>query len=108
MEREIKFTITACRWFDKTHGNTYHSVRIERVKDGFIICSDSMVYGYGDQYVKTAYILLVNCRWIPKEYRPNSEQWRYERENDYPIQWIVNDGLKRDMVANANFKRIEK
>ena len=33
-KREIKFVCYAVRWFDRINGNTYHSVRVERVKDG--------------------------------------------------------------------------
>ena len=26
---------------------------------------------------------------------------QYERENNYPIDWVVTDGLKRDCIANG-------
>jgi hypothetical protein len=40
------------RWFQKTYGNTYHSVRI--YKDGECIYYSGKHYGYGDQYLQTA------------------------------------------------------
>ena len=40
------------RWFERTNGNTYHSVKIWR--DGEQIASLPYAYGYGDQYLQTA------------------------------------------------------
>jgi len=40
------------RWFQKTYGNTYHSVRI--FKDGQVIAHLPYQYGYGDGYLQTA------------------------------------------------------
>lgn len=45
--RKIKFVCNAVRWFDKINGNTYHSVRITRIKDGKVI-ADQFQYGYGN------------------------------------------------------------
>ena len=41
------------RWFQKTYGNTYHSVRIYR--DGEIIANLPFQYGYGEQFLQTAF-----------------------------------------------------
>lgn len=40
------------RWFQKTYGNTYHSVRI--FKDGQLIAHVPYEYGYGEQFLQTA------------------------------------------------------
>lgn len=40
------------RWFQRTYGNTYHSVRI--FEDGAPIAALPYQYGYGDQYLQTA------------------------------------------------------
>ena len=40
------------RWFQKTYGNTYHSVRI--FKDGEQIALLPYQYGHGDGYLQTA------------------------------------------------------
>lgn len=40
------------RWFQRTYGNTYHSVRI--FEDGALLATLPYQYGYGDQYLQTA------------------------------------------------------
>jgi len=53
MERKIKMiTITAKKWFQKTYGNTYHSVSVYRDSEflGYI----PFRYGYDDHYLNTA------------------------------------------------------
>jgi hypothetical protein len=40
------------RWFQKTYGNTYHSVRIWQ--DGKQIAYLPYQYGYGEQWLQTA------------------------------------------------------
>ncbi len=104
-ERKIKFTATACRWFDRVNGNTYHSVRIVRHRDGAVLYCPWQ-YGYGDQYRTTALNAMAGAKWLPPKYRekqPNGglNVYAYERENNYPVLWNVTDGLKRDMVANG-------
>lgn len=54
------YKITAKRWFQKTYGNTYHSVLVEKVsgqgmnwKEEFIDYKP-FTYGYGDHYLNTA------------------------------------------------------
>ena len=106
MEREIKFLVNAVKWFDRVNGNTYHSVRIERVKDGAILKS-GIEYGYGDQYKQTALEIMALNNWIPSEYNNHLESGIkklgfYERENNYPIVWSVSDGLKREMKNNIS------
>ncbi len=41
------------RWFQRTFGNTYHSVRI--FKDGQLVAHLPRQYGYGDQFLQTAW-----------------------------------------------------
>ena len=41
------------RWFQRTYGNTYHSVRIFR--DGEEIAYLPFQYGYGEQFLQTAF-----------------------------------------------------
>lgn len=40
------------RWFQRTYGNTYHSVRI--FEDGELVATLPYQYGYGDQFLQTA------------------------------------------------------
>ena len=45
--------ISGRRWFQKTHGNTYHSVNI--FIDGKEVAKLPYQYGYGDQFLQTAW-----------------------------------------------------
>jgi hypothetical protein len=98
MERQIKFICIACRWFDKVNGNTYHSVRVTRVKDNKTIVHP-IIYGYGDHYRQSALEIMDKAGWVPEKYK--KELYMYERENNYPIYWDCRDGLKRDCVSNG-------
>ena len=107
---KIKFTCRAVKWSDKINGNTYHSVRITRCKDGKTIVGlhQPYQYGYEDQYRYTALAAMEKSKWLPPKYRGNNDNGfpksaAYERENNYPIQWIVSEGLKRDMIANGTY-----
>ena len=95
-----KFACITVKWFDKYNGNTYHSNRIIRLRDKQIRrCSYQ--YGYGDMYRQTALEVMAICKWLPVKYRDSKEQYKYERENDYPILWIVNYGLKKECIENG-------
>ena len=96
---KVKFIVNGVRWFDKVNGNTYHSVRITRTNDGVVIVAPFQ-YGYADHYKQTALEMMLRHGWLPGNYN-NKNVYLYERENGYPIQWNVKDGLKRDCVANG-------
>lgn len=100
MKRTPKFICHAVRWFDRVNGNTYHSVRITRFRDGATI-TKHWEYGYGDHYRQTALELMAENKWLPVKYRGDREQYMYEMENNYPIIWEVRDGLKREMIENC-------
>ena len=98
--RQIRFIAHVVRWFDRINGNTYHSIRIVRVRDNkTIFCK--WRYGYADHYKQTAFSVMEEAKWLPPKYF-GDKAYLYERENNYPIEWIVRDGLKREMVANGN------
>jgi hypothetical protein len=97
-EMKIQYVAKAVRWFDKANGNTYHSVRITRTEDKAVIVHP-MTYGYGDSYKQTALEVMFKAGWIPNNYA--KYVYAFERENEYPIEWIVTDGLKRDCIANG-------
>ena len=98
MNRKIKFVVQAAKWFDKVNGNTYHACRITRTSDGKHICCPFQ-YGYGDQYRHTALLAMAKAKWLPPAYGGEDNHYAYERKNNYPIMWIVTDGLKREVVA---------
>ena len=101
MNRVIKFTVIAKKWFDKVNGNTYHSVRCIRHKDNAVVVG-SFQYGYGEHYKQTALAMMAKTGWLPGiEYQDFDKQFQYEREHNYPILWTVSEGLKRDCIANG-------
>lgn len=101
MNRVIKFTVIAKKWFDKVNGNTYHSVRCIRHKDNATYVGPFQ-YGYGEHYKQTALAMMAKANWLPDiKYRDFDKQFQYERENNYPILWTVLEGLKRDCIANG-------
>ena len=56
-------TIIGRRWFEKTNGNTYHSVEV--YQDNKRIVYVPFAYGYGDQYKQTALGALVQLGLYP-------------------------------------------
>jgi hypothetical protein len=115
--KEYKFTVIAVKWFDMVNGNTYHSVRCVRHKDGVCVFG-TFRYGYGDHYKQTALDEMFDAGWF-KNYKRKvlagstvSDKTKLvsyrrpmlcllEREQDYPILWTVSAGLKRDCIANG-------
>ncbi len=95
----IKFIARGVRWFDKVNGNTYHSVRVTRCEDGKTIYCPFQ-YGYGDHYRQTALGAMFRRDWLPEGYVLETIGL-FERENGYPIHWVVSDGLKRECMRNG-------
>ena len=62
--------IDARRWFDRTYGNTYHSVTVTvkhtRKEDLVLRCD--FAYGYDEQYLQTAHELLHPTRYDRKKF----------------------------------------
>ena len=117
MNRIIKFTVIAKKWFDKINGNTYHSVRCVRHKDNAVVVG-SFRYGYGEHYKQTALEVMFDAGWFKCFTRPVWAGMRnenkidivnytqntislFEREKNYPILWTVSEGLKRECITNG-------
>ena len=66
--------IEARLWFDKTYGNTYHSVRIEA--NGLSVGQVAMTYGYGEHYQQTALDYLKKVGLVSESVRYLSELQR--------------------------------
>ncbi len=96
---KIKYVANAVKWFDKVNGNTYHSVCITRTEDGAKL-HVSFRYGYGEHYRQSALEAMYKAGWLPSKYTDGSA-YLYERENDYPIEWNVRDGKKKECIANG-------
>jgi hypothetical protein len=64
------------RWFERTNGNTYHSVRI--FANGELIGTVPYEYGYGDQFLQTGLDWLREQGLIePQAYYPNGHPKHY-------------------------------
>lgn len=65
MKKEIhNITIIGRRWFDKVYGKTYHSVAVW--VNGKFIAENPYEYGYGDQYIQSAFEILQQAGFYPK------------------------------------------
>lgn len=51
--------VSARRWFQRTYGNTYHTVRVWI--DGEHVGTSPVTYGYGDHYMHTAGQLVIDA-----------------------------------------------
>lgn len=62
--------VTARRWFQKSYGNTYHSVVVSILVKGDVnwmdLAVEPFVYGYGQQYEQTALDLFYTFLDIPE------------------------------------------
>jgi hypothetical protein len=61
---KMKIHVIAKRWFQKSYGNTYHSVKV--YVDGELIEYVPFEYGYGDQWQQTAHEVLMKHGYFPK------------------------------------------
>lgn len=82
MEEKLKphFTIIGRRWFEKTNGNTYHSVEVYD-ESGKQIVRVPLAYGYGDQYRQTALDALVMLGIYPNTRASHGGYECYRRFN---------------------------
>lgn len=61
--------IDASRWFQRTYGNTYHTVRIKSGgPQGRLLWTSGRCYGYGEQWLQTAWEWLAQNGHAPAEY----------------------------------------
>lgn len=58
------------RWWQKTYGNTYHSVEV--LIDGVKVAHEPFAYGYGNEYSATAVKLLKHAGIVPKDHHARS------------------------------------
>jgi hypothetical protein len=65
----MNITVIGKRWFERTNGNTYHSVKV--YVDGELIGQNNFTYGYDRHYEQTAleilhakYRELANVKWL--------------------------------------------
>ena len=61
-------TVIGRKWFERTNGNTYHSVEV--YKNGELIERVPFTYGYGSQWEQTAVEVLLKNGVYSSEYKP--------------------------------------
>lgn len=83
-DKEVQH-IEGRRWFQKTYGNTYHSVYFH-FTDGSVERVADCAYGYGEGYLQTAYSK------AGLDYGGT-----LELREKYGVTYSVSDVLKRDM-----------
>ncbi len=69
----VKYIVEGRRWFDKTYGNTYHTVTITSAINNTLIYESPITYGYDDQYRQTAIDLLAEKKLFRESDRHNHE-----------------------------------
>lgn len=92
------------RWRDKINGNTYHSARV--YVDGELVVAVPWQYGYGDQYVWSGWLALVELLNLDIERHENGSEsaWRWCERHGVKVDYDYVDGLKRDMIAWGDWK----
>lgn len=82
--------ISGRRWFQRSYGNTYHTVTI--YKDGEPVYTSPRTYGYGDHFLQTA------VEWLRKNGYPDAEYGtRYLREVLGGSYEVVDVARERDL-----------
>lgn len=82
------------RWFERTNGNTYHTVEIY-VNDEFVH-KMPMTYGYGDQYMWNGFAYVVDKYKLLRPCTPHPST--FCRENNIKFNYTVSDvARKRDL-----------
>ena len=91
--------IEARLWFDKTYGNTYHSVRLEA--NGLSVGQVPMTYGYGQHYEQTALEYLKKIGLVSSEIRYLSEL----RRNGVIVYIAASDRKKSELHKNLTIEQ---
>jgi hypothetical protein len=98
------YTVIVKRWFQKSYGNTYHSVRI--FKGNELIAENLFEYGYGDHYRQTTLKLLQDKNLFQKTGKRLSsgvnkdfyDFIQYCKENpDFIVYHVTDVNCKKDL-----------
>jgi hypothetical protein len=91
-------------WFDKTYGNTYHSVRIWA--NGDVIGQVGLRYGYDDMYKYTALEFLKRFGLVSEDAR---QLWDL-KQNGVNVYSVLTYGKKselfKDLSVDDNFSNL--
>ena len=86
------------RWFEKTNGNTYHTTQIG--VDGKLTGSTLVRYGYGDQYLWTAFEWLEDNGHITRDTPDGRTEppWVYCERVGCKLEYFATEvGRKKDL-----------
>ena len=87
--------IVCKRWFQRSYGNTYHSVRVYHGAE--CIAHEPFNYGYGDQCKQTVFDIMRELGFY------SDERGRYGTYNDYPK--FVKEFRDKMLIEDVNLKR---
>lgn len=73
-----QITIIGRRWFQKTYGNTYHTVEV--YVNGELVEKSPETYGYDSQYVQTAHEILNKSGHFKGDYGDFSQAQKDHRD----------------------------
>lgn len=76
--------VIARRWFQKSYGNTYHSVEI--FADGVQVGTVDFAYGYGEQWLQTAVDWLKINGLAPQDAQYGTAYFREVLNGTYSVQ----------------------
>ena len=83
------------RWFQKTHGNTYHTVEVHI--DDELIGHSPVTYGYGNQYEDTGMEMVFESGKVVALLK-NERLWEYKKRTGMVVKSTVSDvKRKRDL-----------
>lgn len=89
-------TILGRRWFQRGPGNTYHSATI--IVDGVQVEGVGYAYGYGDQYLYSAFAKLQALGLLDPPLPANEAPWRWAERNQVLLTYSVTDvARKKDL-----------
>lgn len=97
MAKKTVYEVRGKRWFDKTYGNTYHTVEVTKYnsKGKEIYTQKSPItYGYGDSYTQTAEKIMYPKA---KDSVEASRKWVNDRNKGKIDYYAVDVNRKRDL-----------
>jgi hypothetical protein len=90
MKRPKTLIIEGRRWFQKSYGNTYHTVYVTDENGRMVAQTESFTYGYGDHYLQTAEELVRKALDLKE---PTRHEWgvSYLRKQGFTVHYHVKD-----------------
>jgi hypothetical protein len=86
LPKNATITVIGKRWFEKTNGNTYHSVSV--YVNGDLVEHIPFTYGYGDMYMQNAGNIIFKNYETPLKKYSNGAMDRLWRLKEYGFKII--------------------